>query len=185
MITLNLISPQYKKELKLREICIIIKNITLAILIFTTVSSLILFSAQTILTHNYSKVVQETTLVSKPLPQPQREIKDLNEQLKTIQKIQEQYVSFSEILFYLSKSIPQGVIINSLEIDRVSKTVNIKGKAGLREDFLNFKENLTSSKIFTDPEFPISSILEKENITFDIKTGLNLEAFNKTKEHKN
>ncbi|MBT3690399.1 hypothetical protein HOG11_03495 [bacterium] len=49
----------------------------------------------------------------------------------------------------------------------------MQGHAESREEYLLFKDNLENSEIFFDLNTPITDILQRENITFEISGFFN------------
>jgi len=69
---------------------------------------------------------------------------------------------------------PSNITFYRLNFDLATKTVKINGKAGERSGLLELKDNLEKSGNYSDIQFPLKNILEKENINFEINAKLNI-----------
>ena len=72
----------------------------------------------------------------------------------------------------LSTSVPQGVQLNSLEIDYLNKTIRFSGISDTRQNFLDFQELLKKNEMITDLEAPVSDLTKKENIVFNLSVNI-------------
>ena len=92
MITLNLISEELKKEIKLRHLYLFIKKINLALIVITIIIAIILLAAKTILQVNFNNIVEQTTLVTKNNQGYNNKIKEINSKIDFIEKIQNDFI---------------------------------------------------------------------------------------------
>ena len=171
MITLNLISEELKKEIKLRHLYLFIKKINLALIVITIIIAIILLAAKTILQVNFNNIVEQTTLVTKNNQGYNNKIKEINSKIDFIEKIQNDFIPWSNLLEIIAKITPEDVNLYYLKINE-DKSIKIKGKANLRDSLLNFKQKMEAATVFKDIDFPIKNILEKENIDFEINAKI-------------
>ncbi|MCG2692600.1 PilN domain-containing protein [Candidatus Parcubacteria bacterium] len=68
--------------------------------------------------------------------------------------------------------MPQDIQLHLLYIDKVNSTINIEGNAQTREGLLGFQENLEDSSLFSKVEYPLSNLLEKQDIKFKFTAQL-------------
>lgn len=174
MLTLNLISLEQKKEIKQKRIFEIIKKIFGVLIIIFSTFAIALLLVKLALQINFVNTVWSTTLVSKNSRGNNMKITDINRKISAVSNIQNDFRQWSILIENLANTAGQGISFSAVNIDGEKKTIIISGVAELREDLLNFKEKLEKSPSFRDVEFPMQNILQKENISFEIKAKLNL-----------
>jgi hypothetical protein len=174
MLTLNLISGELKKEIKLRHLYLFIKKINLALIIITILIAITLLAAKTILQINFNNIVEQTTLVTKNNQGYNNKIRDINSRIDFVEKIQNGFIPSSNLLETIADITSKDIGLYYLKINFEEQTIKIKGKAGLRESLLDFKQKMEATNIFNNIDFPIKNILEKENIDFEINAKINL-----------
>lgn len=174
MLTLNLISEELKKEIKLRHLYSFIKKINLTLIIITIAIAIILLSAKTILQIKFNDTVDQTTLVTKNNQGYNLKIRDINNKINFIEKIQNDFIPWSNLLEIVADITSNDIDLNYLKINFEEQTIKIKGRAGLRSSLLDFKQKMETTTVFKNIDFPIKNILEKENINFEISAKINL-----------
>ena len=174
MITLNLVSAGQKKEIKLRHIYGFIKTVDLSLIIVTTAIAIILLAAKIILQSKFNDIVNQTTLVTKTNQGYNNQVQEINNKLNFIGKIQDDFIPWSNLITNLAEMTPPNINFYYLKLDSQEQTIKIKGRAGLRNSLLDFKEKMEATAYFKEIDFPIKNILEKENIDFEINAKLNL-----------
>lgn len=176
MLTLNLVSSGQKKEIKLRHIYGFIKTVNLTLIIITITIAIILLVAKIILQSKFYDIVNETTLVTKTNQGYNNNVRDINNKLNFIEKIQAEFIPWSNLMEKLAEMTPADINFYYVKLDSTDQTIKIKGRAGLRSSLLNFKDRMETAGYFKEIEFPIKNILEKENIDFEINAKLNLSS---------
>lgn len=173
MITLNLVSLEQKKEIKLKHIYGFVKNINLALIIITIIIAIIFLIAKLILLQKFNEIVSQTAQVIRS-SQVNNNVRKINGKLNYIAKIQNDFIPWSDLIKDLTEITPSDVKFYSVRLDANEQKIKIKGRAVLRESLLTFKDKMAASPYYKDMEFPIKNILEKENIDFEIIAGLNI-----------
>jgi len=174
MLTLNLISGELKKEITLRHLYLFIKKINLTLIIITIVVAIILLVAKTILQLKFNNIVDQTTLVTKNNQGYNIKIRDINSRINFVEKIQNDFIPWSNLLKTVADITPNDINLYYLKINFAEQSIKIKGKAGLRGSLLSFKQKMETTTTFKNINFPIKNILEKENIDFEINAKINL-----------
>jgi hypothetical protein len=174
MLTLNLISEELKKQIKLRHLYLFIKKVNLALIVITIFIAIILSVAKAILQVNFNNIVEQTTLVTRNNQGYNNKIKEINSKINFVEKIQSAFVPSSNLLKTIAGVTSKNINLYYLKINFLEQTIKIKGKADLRENLLDFKQKMEATTIFRDIDFPIKNILEKENIDFEINAKINL-----------
>ncbi|MDD2807067.1 MAG: PilN domain-containing protein [Patescibacteria group bacterium] len=173
MIGLNLIPPEKKKEVRLMQLYVGIKNLIISLLLLSIIVAVILLFVKMTLQNNFDKVVAETTLTTKYINTFNNDIKKFNQLLGTVDNIQKNYIPWSTFIAKFSKLIPPNITLQSINIK--DSKVLITGRAKTREDLLNLKNNLESSTFFSNSQIPLEDLLKKENINFSLKSDIDFE----------
>jgi len=175
MIALNLISPQQKQELQLRQFYIVIKNLTILFLLLTIIIAIILMASKIILQNNFNEIIASTTLTTRYNNIINKEIESFNKQLETATKIQKNYIAWTNFIIEFIPLVPENVSLYSLNLTRENGQAIISGFARTRDDLLKFKDNLESFNSLSEVNIPLESLFIKENIDFRIEAKINLE----------
>lgn len=169
MIKLNLISPKQQHYLKIDYIYLNIENflcflvitaILIAIILIPISNSLTVISEQI----NYDK---EQTLASNKVLTDK--IIRLQKKIEVLNSIQTDSYDWPQLFIHLSKLVPQDVAILQFNSQLSSHQFTIQGFAKDRDNLLTFKDNLNQSDYFYNLESPLTDILKKDEITFEIK----------------
>lgn len=174
MLTLNLISEELKKEIKLRHIYGFIKKINLTLIIIAIIIAIILLVAKTILQLKFNNIVEQMTLVTKTNQGYNNDIREINNKLNFVAKIQNDFIPWSNIIKEIADITPKDINLYYLKLNSEEQIIRIKGKALLRSSLLDFKNKLETTPDFKDVDFPLKNILERENINFEINAKLNI-----------
>ena len=172
MLTLNLVSAEQKKEIKLRHLYGFIKKISLTLIVIAIVIAIILLVAKIVLQLKFNNIVEQTTLVTKNNQGYNSKVREINGKLGFIAKIQDEYIPWSNLIKKLAAITPADINFSYLKLDAQDKTISLKGKAKFRDSLLDFKDEMAANPVFQDIGFPIKNILEKANIDFEINAKL-------------
>lgn len=175
MLTLNLIAEELKKKIKLRRLYLLIKKINLSLIIITIVAAMALLAAETMLRLEFNNIIDQTTLITKNTQGHNNKIREINNKIDFVKKIQSNFVPWSDLLKTVAAIMPKDISLYYLKINLATQTIKIKGQAGQRESLLDFKQKMEAAAVFQNIDFPIKNILEKENIDFEINAELNLQ----------
>lgn len=173
MLTLNLVSSEQKKEIKLRHLYDFIKVTSLTLIIITIAVVIILLVAEMIVQSKFNEIPGQTTLVTKTNQSYNNKVQEINNKLDFIGKIQDEFIPWSNLIKNLAAIAPADINFYYVKLDSSEQTIKIKGRAGLRNSLLDFKEKMEATGYFKEIGFPIKNILEKENIDFEINAKLN------------
>lgn len=181
MITLNLLSPEKKRDLRLIQLYLIIKNLIVILLIFTIIVAIILLITKMALQNHFNKIIEDTTLTAQIRVVFNQDIKIFNQRLVAVEKIQKDYISWTNFLINFTNLVPDELSISSLNINRdenVGTKIFISGFAKTREKLLALKNNLENSPLFFGVDVPLENLLKKEDISFNLKADINLDKIN-------
>ncbi len=164
MITLNLISPEQKSFLKIKQLSLFLRNLTAAILTFIIIISIVLVLTNNSLdlAYNLYKNTPDIFTASS------KNATEINKKLKSISTVQNQHTVWSKILISLLNLIPNNIELKNFKIDKTTQVVVIEGTAKTRNDYLNLITALQNSKNIKDLKSPLENLLSKENINFSL-----------------
>lgn len=172
MITLNIIPDELKNEIKLNDHYIFYKKMVSLVLIMTVLFSVVLLSAKIILATQKSDTNQQNTIASKNTENYSKQINEINKQLKEIKNIQKNDTNWTGFFLRMGDLVGSDIKILRLYAGKNDNSLRISGIAKTRNDLLSFKDKLEKSNYFSNINLPISSLLEKENINFEINTTI-------------
>lgn len=172
MITLNIIPDELKNEIRLNEHYLFYKKIMGSLLLMTILFSIALFSAKIILAAQQSDTDQQNTIVTKNTENYSKQINEINIQIKEIKNIQKNDVNWTDFFLRLGDFVGNEIKITRLYANKSDNMLKINGLAKTRDDLLALKSALEKSGYFSNINLPISSLLERDNINFEINTTI-------------
>jgi len=180
MITLNLLSPQKKKEFQKKFNFILVQRCFLIIIIFLSFTSLLFFGAKLYQGNRLDKLKKEVEQTTLTLPSGEnvtisKDVQDINYELSYLNNLQKNYIKWSDFLIDFNITVPSGITLSSLSLDQKTSLVLISGKAKLRDNLVAFQNNLKNTSFLSELESPISNILKKEDIDFSFQAKLKFE----------
>lgn len=94
------------------------------------------------------------------------EFRDVNSKISEISNIQKGHLYWSHVFRELSNLTPAGISISRL----ITKDyqISLAGEAKTREDLLAFEDKIKASNCFSNIEMPLSNLVSKENVDFQI-----------------
>jgi len=163
---LNLIPFTQKERLKRELVFLLIYGIAGILVIVIAFNSIMLTITRFILIDHFNKLKDDSSLVNISLLNLQSDIGETNKKIKNAEKIQSNFVKYSDVLPDFTNLVPEGIIINFLHIDSENNDFQINGTANNRDILVKFKDSLEAASFIENLESPLSNFLEKENITF-------------------
>lgn len=113
----------------------------------------------------------------KNLKEYEDKFREINMKTSSIAKFQERHLYWSALFYNLSNLIPEGVFINGLSTKDYQ--VSLTGKAKTRENLLSFQEKIKASDCFSEVNVPLSNLVNRENVDFQIDFKLKKNCLNK------
>lgn len=175
MITINLLSPDQKRELKIKKIYIAVKELVMLILLFTSIIAIMLIISRYVLEQQLANLIKSNVNASQAGGQINKQITALNKKINIIGQIQQNSKKWSSFFSQLATATPTGIAYNFLKIDSQGKTVELQGIAKNRQDLLKLQKNLTESGLSNQVDLPLSSLLSRENNNFNLQFKVNLD----------
>lgn len=149
------------------------KDLVILILLVTIVSSIILLLAKLIIQNNFNRVVEYSTLTTRYANIFNKDVKEFNLYINTLVKIQEKNIDWTKLIIQLSKLVPEGVNLDSINIQ--PEKMLITGFAFDRENLKKFQEDLEKNELFLNVEIPLNDLIKRNNINFNLKADINLD----------
>lgn len=168
MITLNLLPPTQHTAIKKERIYSTVENFLSIFLVVLIVIASLLFLIKKTLEKNLSELARQGVQANIKTSELNNKIQEINDTLKVIEEIQKKTKTISPFVLEFSQIIPKEVKTTSFQVNTEDSSVKIKGLAKTRNALLKFKKNLEASDKFTDVKVPLSNLLEKEDIEFEI-----------------
>lgn len=177
MITINLLAPAKKQEIRLIKNFLLTRRLIIISLGFLLVIALILAGTNYYLARKNKELASKLE-TNQTLPTGQniplsQSISLFNKQLKSVGKIQADYHKWSEFFLEFNRAVPNNLQITSLIFNTSDKTALIQGTAKTRDDLIQFQTSLAKSNLFKEITSPISNLLIRNDISFELRATLN------------
>ncbi|HCU70630.1 MAG TPA: hypothetical protein DIC35_02610 [Candidatus Moranbacteria bacterium] len=101
------------------------------------------------------------------------DFKTANKQITTNESIQKDQLYWSNLFVKLSGSIEPEISISRMATKNYR--VLLAGTAKTRDDLINMKDSFSKESCFTDINLPLSSLVSKDNIDFQIEFNIKEE----------
>lgn len=170
MITLNIIPNELKNEIRLKKNYKQLNKLAFMLLAMAIFFSALLEFSKFFL--SAQKISEENLSAGKNTENYTKQVNEINAQLKEIKNIQKNNIYWTGFLLRLTNYIGNGIQISQIAISKTDNSLKLAGMAKTRADLLALKDILEKSASFTEINLPISSLLEKENIAFQINTNI-------------
>lgn len=174
---LNLLPPSRRRQFDDLLLYDALRKVIIVISVAVIVSGALLLAGRTLLARQLAKEKASTAQAQARLAQQngsslEERIREFNALLLKVNGIQTGYVGWMPVANDLFAAVPAGVALRKLEIDATTRTVIVAGLAERRDDLLALEDALLASKHVTDPTSPISNLLQREQIPFEIRFTL-------------
>lgn len=172
-LDINLLPDHKKNKLEKLINYIFIKEL-LELILLICVFLAILFLLSTIAVQDqFNNLTQSALLINKDFSSQNQEIKNTNIAIKKLNLASANFNTIGDKLVNFIQTVPNDIIISSLEIDRQNGTFIISGVAKTRDTLLTYQDNLKKIEWLKNVVAPTSQLFEKENISFEIHADLN------------
>lgn len=169
-ITINLLPPEKKKELKgLRVVGVIFKIGVSAMIALVVLFVFLLFCVEAILIQKraFDKEIDQFVSMKhyQEVKKSQEDIKQYNNQAQQIKRGFSNKENYWELINEINGVMPDDIFLKRMLI--AEGTLRFSGFALHRETLLVLDGRLKESERFSDVESPISNIVANENIEFE------------------
>ena len=172
MITLNIIPPQLKKEIKIKTVYAALKDFYAILFINICFLGIILLASLGVIQAHFVKTIKNSSLLTKSVENYEQQIKEINTKINEVEKIQAEAVNWSYLLSLLWEQTPKGIFFNKISLNKDKNSLILNGLSDTRENLLVLKSLIEDSGYFKNINFPISNLLKKENVNFTISAEI-------------
>lgn len=178
-IKLNLIPPYKKEEIRQANRFLAVLKWQLGTLILLAIFLLILLSINYILRMNLFVAGSDRnsdSAISSQLKEIEKydtDLKNMNVGIAEIAKVQKDQLYWSEFFLKFDAKVPESVEIGGIATKNYS--IFISGKADARDDLIFFKENLEKEECFESVNLPLSNLVAKADIDFQMDFSIKKE----------
>ena len=178
-IKLNLIPPQRKEEIKKAYWLRLVSRWEIEFVLLLLLFIAVLASMNFILKINIATETDSVLVVGKDsdkydlISEYDKEIKDISGQVASVKKIQDNQLYWSRLLLKLNEKVFDGIEITDLTTSDYA--VVLDGKANTRDDLIAFKDSLVQDQCFSNVELPLSNLVSKDNVEFQISLAIKKE----------
>lgn len=179
MITLNLIPESIREENRLKHVYGL--NVRLGLIIFYI---MIIISALTqvskyVLLSSFDAMKAQSDLITKNSKAYNDKASDINSKISLVAQVIHDTHDWNDLVLDISNLMPAGITLTHLYLSQEKKSIRFAGVADTRSDLLKLKEVIDNSGYIGEVKLPISSILEKKNINFDLESKIDYEKHEK------
>lgn len=167
MSSLNLLSPQAKKSLRIRYLFLSLENILGTLLIFAVIISGIMIPTANKLKKIQQELKKQRAEIANHFSSYENQAQTITEQINVVNQVRAKNLPPSLVLKTINLAQNPGIIINSVRWQE-NGYVQISGQAANRHDLVTFQNSLKRSQKLKDVNIPLSEFLPKENIQFSI-----------------
>ncbi|EKD58248.1 MAG: hypothetical protein ACD_56C00165G0003 [uncultured bacterium] len=170
-IYLDLLPQEKKNELKRIKLFRRILREEMLFLVPIIIFIIILFNIYYVLNFQYdASVIAGSANKSqdkyKELSNYEEEFKKVNDLVGVVGKIQKNHLHWSNVLTELGSTVPGNVYMTDFSTKNYQ--IFLLGKARSRDDLLSFKSNIEGNNCFQDVDVPLSNLVVKENVDFQM-----------------
>lgn len=90
----------------------------------------------------------------------------VNAKLAVLGRLEKFNLHWTDVLSALDAVTIEGILVTELATDNLQMT--LIGKAKTRDNLLKFKENIENSECFADAKIPLSDLVKKEDVEFQV-----------------
>ncbi|MDO8499105.1 MAG: hypothetical protein Q7S66_00395 [bacterium] len=169
---LNLLSPEKKRRISDLVNFIFIKNILEIATFVTAVAGIFVLGSWIVVAEEYHSLTQSAISINKEYGGQNQETHKINKILYDLNTSAENYATISDKLAVLIQATPDGIVLNSIGLNRQNKGVIISGNARDRVVLLGYQTALKGIPWLDQVNTPSAQLFQKENIYFEIKGQL-------------
>lgn len=170
MLTLNLMPQQFKRELALHSVYVVLKKFFILMFAVLLICSLSLISARVYLKQKLHELTLQAQAISFKTQDIKEKVMSLNTLLKGTRSALESTRPWAPILAEIYKQIPDDIIITDMTLSSEKQIyrIRIEGTSSSRDAYLTLEraiKNLPFVKTFTSP---IQNILSTGENSFSL-----------------
>ena len=172
--TINVLAPEKKNKLEQLLQFLFTKNILEIALLFLALLATTYVWGWLVLSQVFTDLSQSALLVSRDRWQYNQQIKKINQAIKEVDLASQNYAPLSTKLIELATSTPGEVQLTSVTLDRKQNILTVSGVSKTRAALLDFEKRLHAISWIDKPTTPLSQLLTKTDIDFQITAQLKI-----------
>jgi hypothetical protein len=176
MITLNLIPESIREENRLKHVYRL--NVKLGLIIFyiLIIVGVLVQVSKSIIISGFDTVKTQSDIITKNSKAYNERARDINSKISLVGQVVQGNHDWNGLILSIARLMPSGTSLYHLYLNQESKAIRIAGVAETREDLLKLKEVIDKSGYIKPVKLPMSSILEKKDISFDLESKFDYSA---------
>jgi len=180
MITINLLPSSIKREYQLEIRRRLIMFYSAGFLVIIGIFIGLLFSINLYFSIQNESLdeqiaILETSPKSREIQNLEFILRDSSALSKKVRAIKDTLVPLHSLFLDLQSTMPAGIKLNNISLDRETKKASLAGFATTRDDIINYRENLSKLSWVKAVESPLSNLIKERNIDFNFNLDLNLK----------
>jgi hypothetical protein len=180
-IKLNLIPPAKKEEIrKNNQLKMAIRTeviLTIALAVFFAVLLSFKYILNISFAFNSAAWENENPEQFKKIENYDRQFSNINTQVFQIITLKKSQLYWSEFFTKLDALVFSGISVKKISTDDYS--IMVEGISDTRDDLILFKEKIESEKCFTDVDLPLSNLVGRNNVEFQISFNIDKNCLKK------
>jgi Tfp pilus assembly protein PilN len=180
-VNLNLLPEQKKQNIeKKKRLKIIIYQ---GFLLFSVIVLLAIILVNiNILLQIELKSVEDITALQQnqndmlELKKYESKFKEINSKVSSLSQIKKSNFHWSKLFDLMSKLTPDNITLSGLSTKDYQ--ISLVGQAATREDLIKFKDNLTDENCLSDVNVPLSNLVVKNDVDFQLDFKIKKECLN-------
>jgi Tfp pilus assembly protein PilN len=128
-----------------------------------------------VLQDDFNSLSGSAILVNQGFSNYSQEVRKINQINRSVVMAGQNFTSVTDNLLELANTIPAGIKLSSLNLDRPALKLILSGTAKDRNDLLNYQEKIKEVSWVEKIDTPASQILQKETINFEFTITLKKE----------
>lgn len=171
-IKINLLPPDKQRRLENLMKFIFSRHILEIIIFFVALVGIMMVWSWMMLQDGFAKLAVSSISVNKEYTTYNKDIRDINFEIKSLQKSSQNYNPLTPYLQDIINNLPANIKLTSFYINRASQDISLQGVAKTRQDLLDYQTELKKISWLGDLNTPVSKLFQKENISFEFKTKI-------------
>ena len=168
-VRLNFLSPNKRRNLQTMVIFQLGKSVLEIILIVMCLIGIGLLGAQSVLQDYFNDLSGTIAFTQSRHQQTNREVKEINQTIIQLEKIQAGYKSFLPLFPSLFTNLPNYIYLDGLNVNLEKGSLTLSGFAKKRDQLLNYKKTLEGLTWVKKIDWPLSQITKKDDLPFTLE----------------
>jgi hypothetical protein len=170
MITLNLIPESIREENRLKHVYRLNVKFGLIILYILIIVGVLVQVSKNIVVSGFDTVMTQSEIITKNSKAYNERARDINSKISLVGQVVQDNHDWNGLILGIARLLPPGITLYHLYLNQESKSIRIAGMAETRDDLLMLKDVIDKSGYIKPVKLPMSNILEKKDISFDLES---------------